>query len=76
MMAHVLNWSLALVPVLLMTGAFVWLDIFKLVTVRETLGLLLLGGLAAIAAYPLSGIFRDTMPIGFNYYSRFVAPWI
>ena len=76
MMAHVLNWSLALVPVLLMTGAFVWLDIFKLVTVRETLGLLLLGGLAAIAAYPLSGIFLDTMPIGFNYYSRFVAPWI
>jgi RsiW-degrading membrane proteinase PrsW (M82 family) len=75
-MVHVINWSLALVPVLLMTGAFIWLDVFKLVTVRETVGLLILGGLAAIAAYPLSGVFLDTLPIGFNYYSRFVAPWI
>jgi len=75
-MVHVINWSLALVPVLLMTGAFIWLDVFKLVTAREMVGLLILGGLAAIAAYPLSGVFLDTLPIGFNHYSRFVAPWI
>ena len=75
-MIHLLNWSLALVPVLLMTGAFIWLDIFKLVTARETVGLLLLGGMAAVCAYPLSGVFLDTLPIGFNHYSRFVAPWI
>lgn len=71
-----LSWSLALVPVLLMTAAFVWLDVFKLVTGREILVLLFLGGVAAIAAYPLSGIFLDTLPIGFSNYSRFAAPWI
>lgn len=71
-----LSWSLALVPVLLMTAAFVWLDVFKLVTGREILVLLFLGGVAAIGAYPLSGIFLDTLPIGFSNYSRFAAPWI
>ena len=71
-----LSWSLALVPVLLLTAAFVWLDVFKLVTGTEIVGLLVLGGLAAVAAYPLSGIFLDTLPIGFSNYSRFAAPWI
>src|SRR6185503_18272056 len=27
-------------------------------------------------AYPVSGRLLDTLPIGFSYYSRFVAPWI
>ena len=71
-----LSWSLALVPVLLMTAAFVWLDVFKLVTRTEIIVLLVLGGLAAVAAYPVSGIFLDTLPIGFSNYSRFAAPWI
>lgn len=71
-----LSWSLALVPILLMTAAFVWLDVFKLVTRTEVIVLLVLGGLAAVAAYPVSGIFLDTLPIGFSNYSRFAAPWI
>jgi RsiW-degrading membrane proteinase PrsW (M82 family) len=74
--AEIINWSIALVPVLLLTAVFIWLDVFKLMSLRETLGLLLLGGVAAAAAYPLSGAFLDTLPIGFNNYSRFVAPWI
>ena len=72
----ILSWSLALVPVLVLTGIFIWLDAFKLVTFWEVMGLLLLGGLVAGATYPLSGAFLDTMPIGFSAYSRFVAPWI
>jgi len=71
-----LAWSLALVPVLVLTGVFIWLDAFKLVTFWEVMGLLLLGGLVAGATYPLSGAFLDTLPIGFSAYSRFVAPWI
>ena len=71
-----MNWSIALVPVLILTAGFIWLDVFKLMSLRETLGLLLLGGIVAIAAYPLSGVFLDTLPLGFNNYSRFVAPWI
>ena len=72
----VLSWSYALVPVLVLTGIFIWLDMFKLVTFWEVMGLLLLGGLVAGATYPLSGAFLDTLPIGFTKYSRFVAPWI
>jgi len=72
----VVSWALALVPVLLLTLVFIWLDVFKLMSLWETLGLLLMGGIAAAAAYPLSGVFLDTLPIGFNNYSRFVAPWI
>lgn len=72
----IVAWSLALVPVLVLTAVFIWLDVFKLVTFRETLVLLLLGGIVAAIAYPISGVFLDTLPIGFNAYSRFVAPWL
>lgn len=74
--AEIIDWSIALVPVLLLTAVFIWLDVFKLMSLWETLGLLLFGGIAAAAAYPLSGVFLDTLPLGFNNYSRFVAPWI
>jgi RsiW-degrading membrane proteinase PrsW (M82 family) len=74
--SEIIDWSIALVPVLVLTAVFVWLDVFRLMRLWETLGLLLLGGIAAAAAYPLSGAFLDTLPIGFSNYSRFVAPWI
>ena len=74
--ADITDWAIALVPVLLLTAVFIWLDVFKLMSLWETLGLLLMGGVAAAAAYPLSGVFLDSLPIGFNLYSRFVAPWI
>ena len=70
------HWALALVPVLILLAVFVWLDSFALMSFKEVLVLLLLGGLAALAAYPLSGRFLDTLPIGFSAYSRFVAPWV
>jgi len=75
-LGEIIDWSLALVPVLMLTAAFIWLDVFKLVSFRETVGLLLTGGATAIVAYPLSGYFLDTLPIGFSNYSRFAAPWI
>src|SRR3954470_24222227 len=70
------HWGLALVPVLVLLAIFVWLDAFELMSFREILLLLLLGGLAAVAAWPISGRFLDTLPIGFSTYSRFIAPWI
>ena len=75
-MAELFDWSLALLPALLMVGLFVWLDVFKLMSLREIVLLLLLGGLAALAAYPISGRVIDQLPLGFSFYSRFVAPWI
>ena len=76
LLAESAHWGLALVPVLVMLAVFVWLDAFKLMSFGEVLVLLLLGAAAAILAYPISGRFIDTLPIGFNNYSRYVAPWI
>jgi RsiW-degrading membrane proteinase PrsW (M82 family) len=70
------HWSLALVPVLALLAVFIWLDAFKLMSLHEILILLLLGGIGALAAWPVAGRFLDTLPIGFNNYSRYVAPWI
>lgn len=76
MTGELLNWIVALVPVLVMLALFEWLDVFHLLGLRELLGLLLIGGVAALVAYPLSGRLLDAFPLGFSSYSRLVAPWI
>jgi RsiW-degrading membrane proteinase PrsW (M82 family) len=76
LLTEAVHWSVALIPVLIMLGVFVWLDAFKLMSLKEVLVLLVLGGIGAIVAYPLSGRLLDALPIGFSFYSRFVAPWI
>ena len=75
-LANAAHWGLALVPVLILLGVFVWLDAFKLMNLREIFVLLVLGGVCAGLAWPVSGRLLDTLPIGFSFYSRFVAPWI
>ena len=76
LIAQALHWSLALVPVLVLLTIFVSFDAFKLMSLKEILLLLVLGGLAALASYPVSGRLLDALPIGFSNYSRFYAPWI
>ena len=76
MTAEFIHWGLALVPVLVLLGLFTWLDAFELMNLKEISFLLLLGGVAAVACYPISGRMIDTLPIGFKLYSRFIAPWI
>ncbi len=76
LIAEAAHWGLALIPVLVLLGVFAWLDAFALMRPRELLLLLLLGGIGALAAYPVSGRMLDTLPIGFSNYSRFMAPWI
>lgn len=76
LVGEIIDWSVSLIPVLVMVALFIWLDVFKLMTFTETMALLLLGGAAALVAYPISGRMLDTLPIGFSTYSRFVAPWI
>src|SRR5689334_21886934 len=71
-----LHWAVALIPVLVLLGIFVWLDAFALMSLKEVLLLLLLGAIGALAAWPVSGRLLDTLPIGFSLYSRFIAPWI
>lgn len=76
MFAEFAHWGLALVPVLILLAIFIWLDAFKLMNFHEILFLLFLGGCGALASWPVAGRFLDTLPIGFNNYSRYVAPWI
>ena len=76
LIAEAAHWGVALIPVLILLSLFVWLDAFRLMSFREILVLLFLGGLAAIAVYPVSGRLIDTLPIGFSNYSRYVAPWL
>jgi len=74
--AELLDWSVALVPVLLMALVFAWLDVFKLMSPWEMIASLLLGMVAALLAWPVSGRMLDTLPMGYSDYSRYVAPWI
>lgn len=74
--ATIINYLLALTPVLILLGAFAWLDVFHLLSMRAIIALLLLGGVAAGLSYPISGGMLDALPLGFSNYSRFVAPWI
>lgn len=76
MIAAATHWGLALIPVLILLAIFNWLDAFELMSFKELVVLIALGGLAAVAAYPLSGRMLDTLPIGFSNYSKFLAPWI
>lgn len=76
LIAEAAHWGVALVPVLILLTIFVWLDAFALMRLREVLLLLLLGGIAALAVYPISGRLIDALPIGFSNYSRYVAPWV
>ena len=70
------DWAVALIPVLLMAALFAWLDVFKLMSPWEMIACLLLGMVAALVAWPLSGQMLDTLPMGYSFYSRIVAPWI
>lgn len=73
---ELLDWAVALLPVLLLAVLFTWLDVFKLMSPWEMIGCLLLGAVAALVAWPISGRMLDTLPIGYSFYSRMVAPWI
>ena len=70
------HWGLALVPVLILLAVFVWLDAFKLMSMREIVVLLVLGGLGALAAWPVAGRLPRYASDRISIYSRFIAPWI
>jgi protease PrsW len=64
--------SLAPAPALL--ALFAFLDVFRLMSLKEVAILLLLGALSSLVVFPVAGGLIDTLPIGFSGYSRFVAP--
>jgi RsiW-degrading membrane proteinase PrsW (M82 family) len=72
----VLKIAIALLPAPIMLGYFAIRDVFKLMSMREVALLLFLGAVAGVIAFPISGQLIDALPLGFSFYSRFVAPWI
>ena len=74
--AQAAHWGIALVPVMILLGIFLWLDAFKLMSLGEIALLLVAGTIGAAVAWPIAGRFLDALPIGFSTYSRFVAPWL
>jgi RsiW-degrading membrane proteinase PrsW (M82 family) len=66
----------ALLPVLIFLAALVYLDSFKLVSLKSVVLAMAVGGLAAGASYLLNVALLDELPIDFVRYSRFVSPWI
>jgi len=50
-LADVVHWTVALIPVLVMLGIFIWLDAFALMSRGEVLVLLALGSAGALVAW-------------------------
>jgi RsiW-degrading membrane proteinase PrsW (M82 family) len=69
-----LNILVSLLPVLVFLVALVFLDSFKLVSLRSVLQAILAGALVAVACYFLSGVLLDALPVSHLQYKRYIAP--
>jgi RsiW-degrading membrane proteinase PrsW (M82 family) len=67
---------LGLLPVLCFLAALVYLDSYKLVSVRWVLGVIVAGGVAALLSYPINIMTLDFLAIDFANYTRSVSPYI
>ncbi len=63
-----------LLPVLVFLFVLVYMDSYKLVSLRTVLAVILLGALTAIAAYYINPLVMDALELGFKPYARYVAP--
>jgi len=65
-----------LLPVLLFLFVLVYMDSYKLVSLRTVLAVIVAGCLAAIAAYFLNPVLMAHLELEFMPYSRYVAPLV
>lgn len=72
----VLHAAVALLPALCFLAALVAFDSYKLVRLRTVLGVIVLGGLTAVASYFANLVALDGLELQFRDYSRLVAPAI
>src|SRR5438552_12615043 len=70
----VLKTLIALVPVLACLATFIFLDAFKLMSLREILLLLAGGGALAAISYFANWRAMDELPMGYTAYSLYAAP--
>jgi RsiW-degrading membrane proteinase PrsW (M82 family) len=67
---------LGLAPVAAFLGALVLLDSYKLVRLGAVLAVVACGMALALAAYVANTFLLDVLPIGFDAYTRYVAPFV
>ncbi|MDB5430465.1 MAG: hypothetical protein JWP35_1581 [Caulobacter sp.] len=72
----VLKVAVALTPVVVALLLFDHFDMFDLVSFRSLVFYLILGAIAAAAAYNVNGHVLDGLPIGRSNYSRYMAPMV
>jgi RsiW-degrading membrane proteinase PrsW (M82 family) len=65
-----------LLPVLVFLTVLVYMDSYKLVSLRSVLAVIFFGCLAAIAAYFINPVLIERLDMGFMPYSRYVAPLV
>src|SRR5210317_2302476 len=63
-----------LLPVSCFLAALVYLDSYKLIPMRWTLGVIVLGCAVAILSYPINVAGLELLQIDFGLFSRYVAP--
>lgn len=65
-----------LLPVLIFLVILVYMDSYKLVTLRSVLAVIVMGGLTAIAAMVVNGALLNGFDISFQSFARYLAPWV
>ena len=65
---------IGLLPVILFLVFLVWMDSYKLVSLRKVLAVIFVGGLTAVAAMYVNGWLIQELGIGFREYARYVSP--
>lgn len=65
---------LGLLPVCCFLTALIYLDSYKLISLRWLLGTIVLGCGAAVLSYPVNVAGLEWLPIDFVHYSRYVSP--
>ena len=63
-----------LLPVLIFLVILVYMDSYKLVSLKSVMMVIVLGGLTALAAMHLNGWLLDALGMQFKPFSRYVAP--
>ena len=69
-----LQLSIGLLPVLAFLAALLYLDSYKLVSLRVVMGVVACGVVAALCAYVANGWSLDALSIGMATYARYVSP--
>ena len=76
MLAILLHVLIGVLPVLGFLAALLYLDSYKLVTMRVVIAVVASGLVAAIACYFVNGYLSGALGVDFRFYSRYIGPLV